>query len=239
MTFRPTLQSLARAGAHLRAAAPCVMCELHDAADGPLCVACERDFAPPAALRCSVCALRLPAQSAATICGECARRPPHFDATLTLGDYAPPLDGMVLALKSGGRLALARAFGSLLARRANALERCGALLTAVPLAFERHAERGFNQALEIARHAAGALALPLAAGALLRVRHARPQHVLALDERRRNVRGAFTVRADVRDRHVLVVDDVMTTGSTLEEIAQVLKRAGAAKVTNLVVARTP
>jgi ComF family protein len=109
----------------------------------------------------------------------------------------------------------------------------------VPLAFERHAERGFNQALEIARRLARALTVPLDADALLRVRHAAPQHLLALAERRRNVRGAFTVRADVRGRHMLVVDDVMTSGATLEEIASVLKKAGAARVTNLVVARTP
>ena len=221
-----------------RGARPCALCAINDSAEGPLCADCERDFVSPLVPRCAVCAIRLPA-TAAMVCGACLRHPPHFDATHALGDYAPPLDGMVVALKAGGRLALAADFGALLARRAHRIERADVLLAAVPLAFERQAERGFNQALEIARRAARDLAVPLDADALLRVRHAAPQHELALAARRRNVRGAFAVRADVRGRHVLVVDDVMTTGSTLDEIAAVLKQAGAARVTNLVVARTP
>ena len=223
----------------MRSPLRCVACDLRAAApDGPICADCERDFLCATDSRCAVCAIRLP-EAAATACGACLRHPPHFDATVALGDYAPPLDGMVVALKSGGRLALAADFGALLARRARDVDRAGALIVPVPLAFERHAERGFNQALEIARRLARALAVPLDADALLRVRHAAPQHLLALAERRRNVRGAFTVRADVRGRHMLVVDDVMTSGATLEEVASALKRAGAARVTNLVVARTP
>lgn len=226
--------------AALRPAAPCALCEIGiGAAGGPLCPGCERDFISPHAPRCAVCAIRLPATAGSELCGACLRHPPHFDATLALGDYAAPLDGVVLALKSGGRLALARDLGALLARHARGIAGPDALIAAVPLAFERHAERGFNQALEIARRVARDLSLPLDASALLRVRHAAPQHVLALPERRRNVRGAFAVLGDVRGKHLLVVDDVLTTGSTLDEVASVLKRAGAARVTNLVVARTP
>lgn len=146
---------------------------------------------------------------------------------------------MVLALKTGGRLALADTFGALLARRLGTAGVAGALVTAVPLAFERQAERGFNQAVQIARRLARNLQLEFAPAALLRIRHAAPQHMLALAERRRNVRGAFAVRADMRDRQVIVVDDVMTSGATLDEIAKILKRAGAGRVTNVVVARTP
>jgi ComF family protein len=228
------------AAARLRLSTPCVVCELNSVATGcPICRDCERDFFREDVARCVVCAIRLPASTSAMSCASCLRHPPHFDATMALGDYAPPVDGMVVALKAGGRLALAGVFGALLARRARRLDVEGALIMPVPLAFERHSERGFNQALEIARRAARDLDLQLDAEALLRVRHAAPQHVLALAERRRNVRGAFTVRADVRSRHAIVIDDVMTTGSTLDEIGSVLKKAGAARVTNLVVARTP
>ncbi len=228
-----------RLAAGLRLPAPCAVCELNRATAGSLvCVECERDFFPAEVPRCRVCAIRLPASTAATVCGSCLRHPPHFDATIALADYAPPVDGMVIALKSGGRFALSRLFGTLLARRARAIDLAGALVAPVPLAFERHAERGFNQALEIARCAARELDVGLESAALLRVRHAAPQHVLPVDERRRNVRGAFAVRTDLRSRHIAVVDDVMTTGSTLDEIAAVLKKAGAACVTNLVVART-
>ncbi|MDL1859732.1 ComF family protein [Betaproteobacteria bacterium PRO7] len=146
---------------------------------------------------------------------------------------------MVIALKFGHRLELARVFGELLAERMGERLPRDTLLAPVPLAFERHAERGFNQAREIARIVARRLALPLAADALARVKHGVPQERLTLAARRRNVRGAFAARADVRGRTVVVVDDVMTTGATLDEVAAVLKRAGAARVLNLVLARTP
>lgn len=146
---------------------------------------------------------------------------------------------MVLALKSGGRLALARAFGRLLAQRVPAGWISGALIVPVPLAFERHKTRGFNQSHEIGRAFAAACGQSLRNDILIRTRHAPPQQQLKLDARRRNLRGAFSVQAPVRDQTVVLIDDVMTTGSTLEEIAQTLKRAGCKQVNNLVVARTP
>jgi len=109
----------------------------------------------------------------------------------------------------------------------------------VPLAFERHAERGFNQAHEIARRVTAICGRPLRAEILLRTRHTAAQMDLALAERRRNVRGAFVARDELAAAHMVVIDDVMTSGATLDEIAAALKRAGAARVTNLVVARTP
>jgi ComF family protein len=109
----------------------------------------------------------------------------------------------------------------------------------VPLSFERHAERGFNQAHEIARRVAALSGTPLRAGILLRTRHTAAQMDLALADRRRNVRGAFVARGELAGKHVVVTDDVMTTGATVDEIAAALKRAGAARVTNLIVARTP
>ncbi|MCS6944331.1 MAG: phosphoribosyltransferase family protein [Sutterellaceae bacterium] len=144
-----------------------------------------------------------------------------------------------MALKFGHHLALARALGQLLGQRARVCKGSGALVTAVPLAFERQAERGFNQALEVARAAAARLRLPLASDLLVRVRHAPPQEGLTRQQRQRNVRGAFAVHRSCRGLHVLVVDDVMTSGATLAEVARTLKAAGAARVTNLVVARTP
>jgi ComF family protein len=109
----------------------------------------------------------------------------------------------------------------------------------VPLAFERQSERGFNQAQEIARRVAADSGRRLRTDILLRIRHTSAQMDLALDERRRNVRGAFVARGDLSGMRVAVVDDVMTTGATLDEVAAALKGAGAARVTNLVVARTP
>jgi len=213
----------------------CLVCGL-DRGD-PLCDGCRLDFFA-AAPRCACCALRLPG-SAGERCGRCLREPPHFDATIALADYAPPLDRMIAALKFGGRLPLAAAFGTLLERAAKEALAAADLLAPVPLSFERQSERGFNQAQEIARRIAAASGVPLRGDLLLRTRHTAAQMNLALEARRRNVGGAFVARGDLAGMHIVVVDDVMTTGATLDEIASVLKRAGAARVTNLVVGRTP
>jgi ComF family protein len=126
----------------------------------------------------------------------------------------------------------------LLAQR-EAETRTGDAVIAVPLSFEREAERGYNQSMAIARAYARALQLPLFASPLLRVRHAPAQQSLAREDRRRNVRGAFGVNGSLDAATVVVIDDVMTTGSTLDEIAATLKRAGVARVINRVIARTP
>jgi ComF family protein len=215
-----------------------VVCDLEDG--DPLCAGCARDYFAVDAARCASCALRLPAHAAPVErCGNCLRSPPQFDATVALADYAAPVDRMIGALKFGGRLPLADAFGTLLARVAQGPLRTADAICPVPLAFERQAQRGFNQAHEIARRIAAASGRPLRPAILLRTRHTVAQMDLALAERQRNVRGAFVARVDLAGTHIVVVDDVMTTGATLGEVAAALKRGGAARVTNLVVARTP
>lgn len=220
-----------RALARLLPPARCAVCAL--AAGDPLCSACELDYFPQSRTRCSRCALPLPPQSEG-ICGRCLSDPPHFDATTALADYAPPVAGMVMALKFSARLDLAQVFGQMLARR---VPRTDAATVAVPLAHERTAERGFNQSQLIARAFCAARGTE-PASLLRRTRHTPPQQSLKFEARRKNIRGAFAVTGAVGER-VFVVDDVMTTGSTLDEIASVLKRAGAMHVHNLVVARTP
>jgi ComF family protein len=208
----------------------------------PVCDGCAADFFPVDVHRCRTCALRL-GPAAGDLCGRCLRDPPTFDATITLADYAAPVDGLIVALKFGHRLEVARALGLLLGHRLAAAAPPEAVVVAVPLAFERQSERGFNQAQEIARVAARRASLQLLANALVRVQHRVPQEGLALDARRRNVRGAFRVTAAnesaIAGRAVVVIDDVMTSGSTLEEVARVLKRAGARQVVNATAARTP
>jgi ComF family protein len=216
-------------------------CLLCDTARGdPLCTPCAHDFFPTVP-RCVTCGLRLGA--AAGRCGACLRAPPAFDATVALADYAPPIDGLIIGLKFGHRLDIAAALGRLLAEPLATRTAPDAWVIPVPLAFERQRSRGFNQALEIARVAARLAGRRLLAGALLRAHHRAPQESLTLAQRRGNVRGAFVVpeaaRATLAGREVVVVDDVMTTGSTLDEIARLLRDAGAAHIVNAVVARTP
>ena len=210
----------------------CAVCSL---APGPVCPECEADFFPTSLPRCMVCAV--PVHGKDVICGRCQSSPPHFVRTTALADYAPPVDGMVTALKFGARLDLASVFGRLLARRASV--DAGALVVPVPLAFERVAERGYNQSMQIARAFCDSTGARLGTDIVRRIRHTPPQQALALEDRRRNIRGAFIASGSVGGRTVLVVDDVMTSGSTMDEMARVLVAAGATRVHALVVARTP
>jgi ComF family protein len=221
----------------------CVVCGLQPGAPSTsICPQCEADFFAAETARCERCAIRVPdvKSGGPRVCGRCLADMPHFDTTMTLADYVSPVDGMVMALKFTARLDLAQFFGQLLASRSTMSPSTkDGVVVPVPLAFERTRQRGFNQSHHIARAFASATGRRLVVDRLLRVRHTAPQQTLALKERRRNVRGAFAVEGSVRGQHVFVVDDVMTTGSTLDEVACVLKHAGALQVHNLIVARTP
>jgi ComF family protein len=176
-------------------------------------------------------------------CATCQAYPPSYDATIFAVDYAPPLDHLVLQLKFSARLPLAPWFAELL--RDAVLARSGQplpeLLCPVPLGASRLVERGFNQALEIARPLSSALGVPLHPRLAVRQLDTRAQSGVSPHERAENIRGAFAIEDPdlVEGRHVGIVDDVMTSGSTLEELAATFKRYGAARVTNLVFARTP
>lgn len=197
---------------------------------------CERcDALLPAAdpdRACPVCAL----PGSAGVCGRCQIRLPAFDATVAGFEYRFPLVEMIQSLKYGRSLALARTLGRRLAAHA-----CGPwdAVVPVPIHPQRLRARGFNQAIEIARPIARQWRLPLLVDPVDRVRATPPQPGLTAAERARNLRGAFASNADLSGRSLLVVDDVMTTGATLDEFARVLKARGARQVVNLVVARTP
>lgn len=191
--------------------------------------------------RCACCGIRLPGCSHHAQCGRCLSDPPAFSTTLIATDYAAPVDRLIQDLKFRAQLSLAPAFARLLMDKAPAWLRGFDLILPVPLSRERLVSRGFNQALEIARPIAQALAVPLAAGVCVRVRDTEAQAGLPLAQRRVNMRGAFAVsqRTAVEGKQIIVIDDVMTTGHTLNELAACLKRHGATRICNLVLARTP
>jgi len=195
-----------------------------------LCEACREELPRLGDELCPRCALPSPG---AAVCGRCLSEPPAYDATTAALAYDFPADTLVHALKFRGELALAPLLGSLLS--ASIASWSVDRVIPVPLSTARLRGRGYNQAVEIARHLArGKLDVDVC------VRHgdAVPQTELPWDERRRNVRGAFGCRRGLAGATVAVVDDVMTTGATLDELALTLKRAGAARVVNWVVART-
>jgi ComF family protein len=170
-------------------------------------------------------------------CGACLKHPPAFDRTFAAVAYAFPLDRLIPRLKYHGQLAVAPALGECLARMVETAPGPDRVM-AMPLHAKRIRERGFNHATEIARDVVKRLGLPLDTTSCQRIRDTPPQMGLKHDARRRNLRGAFTCSGDVRGQHVALVDDVMTTGTSLDELAATLKQAGAREVSCWVAART-
>jgi ComF family protein len=227
------LGKLAQRFANLAFGGSCYLCR--GAAAGVLCAECDADLPRLAAPGCPRCAL---ATRDGALCGRCLAQPPAYDGTVAALAYAFPADVLVQALKFRSELALAPFLGGLLASRVPRGTRVDFILP-VPLSAARLRERGFNQALEIARPVAAATGCALAPQLAERSRDTPPQVDLPLVERARNVRGAFRCTRALPGAEVALLDDVMTTGATLDELAATLKRAGAARVVNWVVARTP
>ncbi len=207
-----------------------------------ICADCLADLPRLPTARCPVCALP---SATGQVCGHCLRRPPAFTRARAALAYDFPLDALVQACKYGGRLAIADLLAVLLAdmltdARANQPIDAGPpdLILPMPLHPKRLAERGFNQAIEIGRRLAAATGIAWRPDACRRVRDTPPQAGLDLAGRRRNLRGAFECRIDLAGRRVALVDDVMTSGASLDELAREARRAGAVEVEAWVVART-
>ncbi len=207
-----------------------------------VCGACTARFSAPGP-RCAQCAARVP--DGVSRCGGCLVEPPRFDSACAAVDYAFPWDDLVLKLKFRSGLDLLPA----LVDRMLQAHRCAPppvqadLVLPVPLSLQRLRERGFNQAWELARRLAPRTTGRADATLLLRLRDTPHQLSLPKDQRAAAVRGAFAVdplrRAEVAGRHVALVDDVATTLATADEIAGVLKQAGARHVHLWCLARTP
>ncbi|PKM44627.1 MAG: amidophosphoribosyltransferase [Gammaproteobacteria bacterium HGW-Gammaproteobacteria-1] len=212
----------------------CLLCGAPGADGLDLCPGCLRSL-PWNTACCVRCAAPLPA---AGLCGQCLKRPPSFDAALTPLLYRPPLDWLLQGYKFNRRLPPGRVLAELLRRHLlRHVDTLPDLILPVPLHPARLRERGYNQALELARPLARALDIPLAAGLARRIRATATQSLLPAEERRRNVRGAFELAGPLRARHVAIVDDVIATGSTVGELARLLRRAGAERVEVWAVAR--
>lgn len=210
-----------------------------------LCGGCDETYWNEPRLRCVMCAPPLPspgrrAQGKYPRCAGCIAEPPLFDVTFALADYRAPLDTLALDLKFHARLETA---GDIARHLQAAFEASDLalpdLIAPVPLSRRRLFARGYNQAWAIAWPLARRLGVKAAPLLVERVVDTAPQSRLDLDTRRRNVGSAFRVTGDVRGAHVGVVDDVMTSGATLEALARTLKTAGARRVTNFVALRTP
>lgn len=228
----------------LRCAGQCAVCRAWS--HQTICESCLALYARPQP-RCWTCAARLPPELIGrpqAQCGRCLREPPPLDRTVAALDYAFPWDGLLQHFKYHQALELRE---SLLERLNTALNAAEVVepdwLLPVPVSIERLRERGYNQSYELARALARRRVLRCEPETLLRVRHNERQAGLKLEARAANVRGVFAVdplrAARLRGTSVALLDDVMTSGATLFEIAGVLLQAGVMSVQAWVVARTP
>jgi len=199
-----------------------------DRAGRPLCAHCGA-LTPDAADTVTV-----------TSCRTCQEAPPAFDYARAAARYRGPLREAMHAFKFRGKRVLARPLGDLVLEEcADAISADTVAIVPVPLTRDRQRERGYNQAQLLAERIGAGLQVPVRGRWLRRVRSTAPQTDLTATERRENVRGAFTASPAVAGGHVIVVDDVFTTGATVEECARALRAAGAARVGVVTVARVP
>lgn len=209
-----------------------------------LCETCRDDLPRVGSSCCSRCGLPLPASGAAPhACGDCLASPPAFDRARSILRYAEPARSAILAYKHSGRRDLGRLFVSLLAMDESL---CGDarppydVVVPVPLHPWKLWRRGFNQALSLAVGLGRRTRLPVDRDGLRKCRSTPAQSSLPREMRTRNLRRAFRPRRPglFRGKKILLIDDVMTTGATLDACARALKDAGAERVEGLTVART-
>ncbi len=218
--------------------ATCILCGAPGQGQRDLCDGCLNDL-PHNRHGCPSCALPLPPSSPpGTLCGKCLKQPPKFDRCLAALRYEPPVNHLIGGLKFRDKLGygrlLAQLLGDHLAQRVHPLPQ---LIIPVPLHPARLKQRGFDQALELARPLSRRFAIPIDATSCRRVRATAPQSELDRKDRRRNIRGAFQLAAQLPAGHVAIVDDVVTTGSTVNELAHTLRRAGVSQVEVWAIAR--
>lgn len=220
----------------------CLLCDERSDLHLPICEPCLADL-PWLRDACPRCALPMPL--AGLTCSACSHRAPAFEDVVIAWQYDFPIDALVTRFKHRGQWPIGRLLADLLAQQVlhrfeEGLERPDVLIP-VPLGKRRLRQRGYNQAAMLARWLGGTLEAPVLENLLLRTRETAAQQNLNANERRRNLRGAFSVQRPERieGRHVTLVDDVMTTGSTANILARLLRDAGARRVDLYCLARTP
>jgi len=207
-----------------------------------VCHACQQSWRIESP-RCLRCALPWPDAARAQACPACEARQPEFDRAITALDYLPPWSGLISRFKFQRASSLQAPFVRLMSEAIRQRPHRVDLILPVPLSAARLRERGYNQAWLLAKGLGQTLHRPSTDGALIRTRSTPRLMTLDSEARLRAIHGAFQVTPDwarrLRGRHIALVDDVLTTGATLDEISRLLRRHGAAGVSAWVLARTP
>lgn len=201
-----------------------------------MCVLCRQDL-PYLANTCASCSLPLP-ETVNGRCGRCQKDPPHYDRTFALFDYATPIDKLVQRLKFSSKLVIARTLGELFAEAITSnnvpVPEC---IIPVPLHPKRLRKRGFNQAMELVRPVATTLGLTIDNFSCKKILDTTPQSTLPAKQRRSNILHAFSVDSSIKWKRVVIFDDVMTTGQTVNTLAKALKDNGVEDVSIWCIAR--
>jgi ComF family protein len=206
----------------------CFLCQAEGHQGLDLCSACLADFEAPIN-RCERCDIPLTSQHK-TVCGKCLKDPPHFDRVRSLYSYQGLPRFLIQSLKFNGKLSCSKTMGELMARHLMDQADLPSAIVAVPLHPIRERERGFNQSDRIAGHIQRALKIPQLHKACTRTINTASQTTLKALERKRNLNKAFRFSAESIPEFIAVIDDVVTTGSTANEIAKTLKQAGVKRV---------
>ncbi len=226
----------------------CILCQqtVHESAinqNVEICIACYQKL-PHNDNCCTRCALPVPEDIINNVlCGRCIKQLPHYDYLHSLFRYEDDVINIIHQLKFGEKISYARSIGEILLTifEDELLPEQGKpdCIIPVPLHIKRIRERGYNQSTEIARVIAKKIAIPIAHDAVRRQRSTLAQTSLKAKERKKNIRGAFSITDVSCYKHVLIVDDVVTTGSTVNELSRVLKKHGVERVGVLSIARAP
>ncbi len=217
----------------------CILCHKALNLSFGVCADCYQAL-PHNKVCCVRCALPLPEDiEEAVLCGRCIRQTPAFDYAHSLFRYEDDVINLVHQLKFGEKISYAQSIGEMLCSLIRNLDEKPDCLLPVPLHKSRLKMRGFNQSIEISRVLAKKLAIPIENKAVIRHRSTAAHAGLNARQRRVNIKGAFSVAYDMKYKHVLIVDDVMTTGATVNEMAKVLKKNGVSRIGVLSIARAP
>ncbi len=216
----------------------CVICGENSHRDLDLCQPCEEDL-PWIHDGCVICSL--PIDPLDNLCRSCHESPPSFDRCVCPLRYEFPVDSMISRFKNHRHLASGKVLARLLGTHINSQieETAPDVLVPTPLHPSRRRSRGYNQAEQIAITISEMTEVPIAKDCLVQIRATPEQKSLGISERKKNVKNAFTCNGDITDKHILLVDDVVTTCATINEISRCLRKEGAKEITVLALARTP
>lgn len=209
----------------------CVVCREETKRDGVLCGECELNL-PRNKTVCFQCGVNLDSGHQANYCGQCLADPPSFQQTVSFFRYTHPLDQWITQLKFNQKLLYGNLLGKLFAyemAKSRTPDSFPNILLPMPLHENRLKSRGFNQALEIAKPISKILKIPIDYRSAQRIKNTQAQSLLSASERKENLKKAFAVKNKL-PLHVAIIDDVMTTGTSVRELSKILKKSGVERI---------